>query len=286
MSDLVESIVGVSKAWQRRRVVGAELRDDSALIESIRTVANTGLPVKKAEPVVDRTEIYRGIRDVSAACVRRFRVAVTLVPKQQTSLLDAIGRGQDENLHSDFLSALLDPQKTGALAIELFARLHRRGNPSVAMRPSAYQITRREVRLDEIMESYAGTDIGARRIDVLVKTRFSILVIENKIGTDESENQTKDYYDAITRRYDPTRWSVSCLLLSPSGMRAQHRAFAGISYCELFLMLRELEVCEMAGPGRYLWELYQEELEHLHISPLQRKLERSAKVLQEAGWHV
>ena len=147
------------------------------------------------------------------------------------SVLRAARRHEDENLHSDFLAAILNSDIAGDFSFYLFDEIIKRTYKDDQSRPTpAYQFAKREVQLQAIDK--ASNDSGLRRLDILVHRPNEVMVIENKIWSSESVDQTLDYASAMSRSYrDRKRY---CILLSPYGSSGVSREFRGLSYKQLY----------------------------------------------------
>jgi len=194
----------------------------------------------------------------------------------------AIGREFDENLHSDYISALLCTRTVGDLAHAFLARLvEETGGPQPSRQ--ALQLSYREVRLDEVDPSLVGTSVGARRLDVLVKTPELVLVIEDKIWSGESEQQTEDYARVVRGAFEPQR-RAHLVLLSPRGIRASDPAFKALSYPDLHRALAlATKGRDRDGPGMHLARDYLNTLAAAFVYPAQVRLQRSVALLKEKG---
>lgn len=74
---------------------------------------------------------------------------------------------------------------------------------------------------DDIKISTEQTILSKRKLDIFVKIDMEnehwILVIENKINSYESPNQTKIYSDELSRKFSDKKFKKICIFLTPKG---------------------------------------------------------------------
>jgi len=292
--DLIGAIEGVSKAVGDR----ASLRDRQApnaptkvapaqLVRSVLAVSGAANRpgAEIATPAASMAAIIDSVFDTSAYVVRNQEVVDTAGIDPKHSLLALLGRLHDENLHSDFVAALLDQRVSGDLATRFFVALFNRGHPKKEIRPQDVRFVSasRELRLDAIDVALTGEEKGARRIDVLAKSNAGTLVIENKIWTGESEGQTTDYFDTVGNRF--ASLPVSFILLSPTGMPAVCPHFSAVSYVELFTILRALRLEGGWTPkAEHLADAYLRGLVASFVGGAMATLQRTRESLKEGGY--
>lgn len=279
----VESVAGlISKPTEPQVVPGSF--DQGALAAIDRVVSL----VRELGPAASKldAEVKRALFEVSWQSHRVHKPPQ--IPEGGThSILRMIGRHYDENLHSDFLAALLRTETAGDCARQLFSRLLSLacGKP-IQTEEVGSIIAYREVRLDHLEPTLSGTPLGARRLDVLARSRAGILVIESKVWTTESETQTADYHAVLGRRY-PGLETLGFLLLSPDGKRGQDRAFRGISFAELFEHLGSVRKAKGAGVGaQMILGAYVDTLCNAFAEPDARAHSRSRESLRKEGFRV
>lgn len=138
----------------------------------------------------------------------------------------------DENFISDFLAYILDPYLNGA-GLDPLKQVVKHFSFS------GYKIldnlTIAEKNNIQVLREY--TFSGGRRIDILIiiKNHF-ILAIENKIFSEESDQQTKDYADSIAEAFPD--YETLMLFLTLKGKEAQSNQFNPLSYPELVNLLK------------------------------------------------
>ncbi len=232
-------------------------------------------------------DVVRAIHEVSYQWVSRATPLDLTDVDRSLAVLSCLGQSHNENLHSDYIAALLNPAVSGHLATRLFLDLFALGVDGVELSPDDVrdQRTYRERHLYDIDLSTSLSGSGARRIDILTETERAVLVIENKIYASESESQTEDYVAAVTNRYE--RRELSFIFLSPTGMRAQAPEFREVSYLDLFAVLNRVRD---AGPwtdvGTRLLETYLSEVAVTFCKPELALVERITPDLRKAGYDV
>ncbi len=185
------------------------------------------------------------------------------------SVLTAIRRGHDENLHSDCLAGLLEITLCGDAARARFSSLARHPGIDLSIDEIRHLRVRREVRLGALDSNLAGTETGDRRIDLLIESQKLVLVIENKIMSAESEDQTDDYFMAANGAFaNPGGPTVRGILLSPSGIAPSCGEFEILSYWQLYRMVEETaRYVAATSEGQELYRFYRNELFHLFVFP-------------------
>lgn len=147
--------------------------------------------------------------------------------------LNALGRSDDENSHSDVLAYLLNPRTapgTAPSALECLAA--RLPEPERWLELIRNSINRDEVSVRREVQTgrFWDADPNAlERVDIVISGRGFILAIENKVWSKEHAGQTEGYWS----------WLQSMpgikggLLLTPGGVRAQCEHFIPISYAHM-----------------------------------------------------
>ena len=134
------------------RLQGRELVD---LIGSINAVARTCreyIEENKRKRLSDFSRITRSIFEISSIILHKvYKINSIPIIDRDTSILSLIKKQYNENLHSDFIAALLDPLIMEEFANRLFIRLtgyqHTLINDKINTK---WQKSYREVRLDAI----------------------------------------------------------------------------------------------------------------------------------------
>jgi hypothetical protein len=144
--------------------------------------------------------------------------------KNRPSFLSALGAVKSELKHSNFLAFLLDPSQKHDLKDRFLKALlaeinqHTKVNPGMLAGLHALDLTETVV----YRERYG--------IDILLLNphlQFAI-IIENKTGTREHDNQLERYWRTVTREYP---WLKSQgILLSVDGRQPSERHYIGVPY--------------------------------------------------------
>lgn len=231
-------------------------------------------------------DLKRPITETAYQSVRRRRLPAVRVGGGP-SLQRLIGRSHDENLHSDFLAALLRTATAGDLARQLFIRLFSIAvDRSLAAFETSPVTALREVRIDQLVPASVGSPVGARRLDILARCGKAVLVIESKVWTDESDSQTADYRRAVEARYGHTS-HLGFLLLSPDGRCGRDRAFRGLSFMDLYDHLIALDLTATSElSGKTLLSSYSNALREIFVEPALISHERSKAALRQEGYRV
>lgn len=154
------------------------------------------------------------------------------------NLLDILGKTEEENAHSDVIRWLLDPREAKVIAPAALHVLVKRLRPptewqgliSAAVRHHALSVRREHrIRTDDPDEE------GQGRIDLLISGPGFRLVIENKVGSEEHDNQTDLYWQWLKGQPG----LKGAMFLTPMGFPAQNRDFKPLSYMDLLNCLLE-----------------------------------------------
>ena len=159
----------------------------------------------------------------------------------------------DENFISDYLAYVLNPDKNGLGTEPLRALL---GLVSAEFNGIDIQ----EVDL------YREYTLDSGRIDLLIIIDESLVVgIENKILSDESDNQTEYYARVISK--DFTEYQKAMIFLSPHGTQPISKYFRAISYKQLLNTFRCMPYDWITDVKKsVLWEDFLQHLEEYIVS--------------------
>lgn len=194
------------------------------------------------------------------------------------SFLEALDKTADENFHSDYLAALLNSKLMGPFSHE-FLRLFMLSAGAIGQvvdQDKAIYVAR-EKRLDQIDDSLENTEKGARRIDLYIRHLDFILIVENKLYTTESDNQTTDYY-SVSVAANPKN-KVFGLLLSPDGQQPLEKSFKSLSYRDLAI---KMHACGNSIKGEDSKVFF-----HLYFDSLVRQFletDREYQIMVEKFW--
>jgi hypothetical protein len=287
--DLVDAIQSVSEIVRKISEPAALTfqRRKQAIRKSIDTVSSAVVDYAPAQTSENNSNVLKSIRAVSLPISDYLEALVptkAIHSDPSPSILKAVRRQYDENLHSDFMAALLRPSVSPTVARRFFEALWSRatGTEAQSQTTCGFQTAGREVRLDQLNQRLEGTEKGWRRIDILVETADRTLIIENKVYSSESENQTKDYYSAV-KTCRPSHM-VRGLLLSPFGTIPDSNDFSPLTYFELYTILTEiLESAQTPGEDdAQLLKFYLQELGETIVKPMIKALETSRPFLKGA----
>jgi hypothetical protein len=263
--------------------------DFSEIKSAIIKVSSLAREFEKRKPELNRRDICQSICDLAYKVNIQFPKCDLPKDENDFSVFKSINKDRNENLHSDCIAALLNPNETGRFAEDLFVELieFAGGDLESIKKDFEFQIVQREVTLHTIDESLIGCREGDRRIDLLVKTNSRVLVIENKVQSYESENQTSDYYHAVLEGFKNKKYrkeDLFFLFLSPTGMPASCRHFRAISYVDLYKLMTGIKGNLASFLGSRLYEFYIGELAKTIISPMIRSNEFTGNFLKGRGY--
>jgi hypothetical protein len=169
--------------------------------------------------------------------LERVPIVARLLSSPAPDVMRILGREDDENAHSDLIAWLLDPRKAAVIAPHALRRLVARLDDDLwrsrvadAVATDSISVRREVVIAREFAD---GDDLA--RVDITVSGPGFILLVENKVWSDEHSDQTRTYWDWV----EPMRCLRGGLLLSPSGATATCSEFKSISYLELVSCLVE-----------------------------------------------
>ncbi len=247
ISEVSDSIIAFSSK-REELLIPKEQPFRGGLISSISIFKSLLSKYEKSNLKQGRSKNKNYDKEISSICnisqlvcdhIKKHEFSIEEI-NHQPSILKFIDRGSDENLHSDFLITLFDDYKMGDFSQNLLNNLLSNIYSDYATSERGYINVYRERRLDEIDNNLSGSDIGARRIDLLIEFNSQILVIENKVDTFESTNQTRDYFQVVEQGYSKSKRRYY-LFLSPTGARAEEKHFKGISYFELYSIIKKTQ---------------------------------------------
>lgn len=241
------------KAWSARSVQG-----QTRILDGLRAVVDA---VHRRDPLVSDPPAARDprlaptisrlttqLRDTYLAWLgarldsRKMAVLHSLLSHPVPDLLDILGKTDEENAHSDVIRWLLDPREARVIAP---ATLH--ALVELLFQPKEWQewhtlisdAVRRHtlsVRREYVIPTEDANEEGQGRIDLLISGRDFRLVIENKVGSDEHDNQTVLYWEWLEK--EPVKLKGG-MFLTRVGFPAQDRHFKPLSYIDLVSCLLE-----------------------------------------------
>lgn len=290
---LLEAIAHVSatvntrqRSASRSRAQRCDVAEITSAIQNVSSVLEANLRRKpQTSPAQHLGALTDSICSTSHAIAEHTSLLLSTEPTPSISGL--IGRAYDENLHSDFLSSLLSTATVGRFASVFLDRILAHTFVEYLPGKETFQFCYREVRLDSLDDSLEGTEVGARRIDVLMRSSNRVVTIENKVFTNESHNQTHDYAAAVRKCYGEGGRPLQFILLSPTGMRAHDRQFASLSYRGMYEALLEgAQICPPHPTAAVVLEAYIACLAADFLLPEERAMRHSITDLQERGYEL
>ncbi|MBU6154144.1 MAG: PD-(D/E)XK nuclease family protein [Bdellovibrionales bacterium] len=213
--------------------------------------------------------LLQAIRECSLTLVRGLKM-IPPPSKPQLSIFESIHRPFDENLHSDCIARILDPLVTGTFAKLFLSAIARETEIPDTLNSMVPIHSRREIRLDRVDPKLLQSEIGDRRIDILLETSTFVLIFENKVHSSESVNQTKDYYEAVYNAYSTDsagHKNVYGILLSPDGSIPDSGNFRVLTYWQLYQILHQTCKDHSDGLKSDFLEFYINELYSIFIKP-------------------
>lgn len=164
----------------------------------------------------------------------------------ESILFEFLNKVEDENYYSDYISALMNPQKMGKFAHRFLYKLVS-SNPKISQL-SGTTSQEKEYNFDFIKphREVSLTDFPVEkqyqkmRIDILVVTDRFVLILENKTKTEEHNDQTVIYYDAVEQKYKHRQTRIFGLFLTPLGSIAIKKdKYSNFSYRDFIEVLEE-----------------------------------------------
>jgi hypothetical protein len=154
-------------------------------------------------------------------------------------LLNVLGKSREENINSDMICWLFDPRHAKITApAALRAIVRTLDNPAEWQLIISVSIKQRTlcIRREYPIAAAALGRETLGRLDLLISGPSFKLVIENKIDSDEHENQTDAYWDWLKKEPEPLKGGM---FLTPGGFPAVNRNFKPLSYIDLLSCLLE-----------------------------------------------
>ena len=150
------------------------------------------------------------------------------------NVFEALYVARQELKHSSFLAFLLDPRESHGLG-DLFLRRFLQEVTRIASEPtiSAVDLDSFDLSRTEVKREYENIDIFMR--DPTYKIS---VVIENKVGTKEHDDQLKRYRELVTRRFPAYKFIG--VYLTREGESAMDSEYVAISYGMVRDLVNEL----------------------------------------------
>ena len=169
--------------------------------------------------------------------IDKLKIEYNKLPEEKVrrhTFLEIIKRGRDENFISYFLAFLLDGKKNGI------------GNkPLLSLLELVEKGVSQQYRFNNYIVHREWVFANQRRIDVLIVNDDEQIVIgiENKIGTGERENQTKDYETSIYEAFSGYK-SILIFLAPYKVKKTTSEKFISINYHKLFDIFSKLQIID------------------------------------------
>jgi len=150
------------------------------------------------------------------------------------NVFEALGVARRELHHSSFLAFLLNPQESHGLR-DLFLRRFLQEVAKLAPEPtvSAIEIDGLDLLRTEVRREY-------QNIDILLRDPLNeiLVVIENKVGSTQHDDQLKRYYDLATERFQKHRFMG--IYLTPEGDDSNDQNYISLSYDKIRELVSDL----------------------------------------------
>lgn len=179
---------------------------------------------------------------------------------RRTTFLDIIDKSYDENFISDYLAFILNPNKNGIGTKPLLLVL------SEHLETSDYSFKNISIKREYT--------ISNRRLDIIIDNPDEnlLIVIENKINSQESFNQTKEYAKYINKAF-PERNSILLFLAPYSSNKLSSDEFKSMTYTDLYEKLNQISINEFSEIDSF--KFFQDFLVHI-----KNKLLKSKTIMQ------
>jgi len=157
---------------------------------------------------------------------------------------------RDENSYSDFMAYFMDPNENHGIEERflkkfLFSVVKSENELVGELKTALHPIDIEMSSFNEvsIYREYNFRDYG--RIDILIEDKGNniLVLLENKLYSKEGKNQTNRYWEAVNKKFDPTKYPDQnrlLIFLSPDGLNAENEKFINISYQVLIDTVNEL----------------------------------------------
>lgn len=152
----------------------------------------------------------------------------------QFNIFDALGTRRQELRHSDFLAYLLDPTKPHGLQDRFLRRFLTFTTSSSNQHTFSKHLNPVNIRLDSLERVRVFRE--KHRYDLMLHFPGKwLLIIENKVGAQLSENQLENY--RASAEIDYPRIDKSYLYLTPAGDEATDDLWESISYRDIYNLI-------------------------------------------------
>ena len=179
------------------------------------------------------------ISDADQKAIENFATSEDLVHLEtrfaRFNIFEALSVERRELSHSSFLAFLLDPYRGHGLR-DLFLRRFLQEAVRTSEKPT--EITAIDIHLMDLTQSEVKREQG--NIDLLIKDHLNrlIVVIENKVDTEQHSNQLTRYREQTQKNYPGYRWIG--ILLSLEGERPDDQLYIPFTYVQVRTLVLEI----------------------------------------------
>jgi hypothetical protein len=183
-------------------------------------------------------------------------------------LFEKLQVGRDEEVHSNAIAACFQDSDP-IIGCALLYFVLKETDIDIARPVVAPLIVTRERALGSLSNAREiPPETRSRRIDILIEHPEIIVAIENKIDSQESINQTQDYYVALAAAYGKRR-QIYGIFLSPDKRAPDCANFRALSYADLYQALSAtMDDCKTGRMG--FLRMYTKEIFDIFVNKQQR----------------
>ncbi|MFN3197227.1 MAG: PD-(D/E)XK nuclease family protein [Bradymonadia bacterium] len=151
------------------------------------------------------------------------------------NLFEILGNTRREERHSDFLAFLLDPSQPHGFGDACLQAFMQAAIDGEAIEPSGL----RKIDIALLDLSDAKVERERDRIDILVTSEAErcVMLVENKVDTDEHSNQLHRYLELTRHRYP--EWSILPVFLTRDRHSGTHPAYHAVGYEDVHRILTQ-----------------------------------------------
>ena len=257
LRELIDRMLGaLANPRQRDEAVAAKRGEGcTPVLEGLRVVVDA---VQRRDPLVSYQPVVRDprfaptvkdltrqLRDTYFAWLgarldsRKMLLLRSFLSHAVPDLLNVLGKTNEENANSDMIRWLLDPRQAKVIAPAALRALVRTLDKTTEWQgliAAAVQQHTLSVRREYAIFTEDADEEALGRLDLLISGPGFKLIIENKVGSDEHDNQTVLYWNWL--KNEPEPWKGGMFLTS-GGFPAQDSNFKPLSYIDLLSCLLE-----------------------------------------------
>lgn len=212
--------------------------------------------------------------------------------RRAKTLFDVVGKSQDESTHSRILAWLLDPSQDHGFG----SRILRDVLAVLARAARSKDIRYPDGSGEEVLDPLHAAVLTLNDVDVRTEHKFSsgrrldivacsrdeqwLLIVENKIGAAEGEQQTTDYYTEAAKMFPPEHFRNRLFAyLTPDGRRPVSKHFVPVTYREVAEALASVPGEGASALGRLVLDQYNSQLLEANMAIDTRKLKTICRQL-------